>query len=318
MSRTGLVLDDRFKLHDTGPGHPERPQRLDAIYRALERSFLFERCRRIEPVEITRDRLESNHAAGYIDRVEAHCRAGKRHIDCVDSAIGPASYKSALLAAGAAVAAADAVARGELKNAFCTVRPPGHHAERDVSMGFCLFNNVALAARQLIDVHGAQRVLILDWDVHHGNGTQHAFEEDPRVFFCSFHGHPATLYPGTGYAEELGRGAGEGFTLNIPMMPGSGDAEYRRAYDEQFIPAARAFAPQFILISCGFDAHRADPLAHIMLETSSFEWLTRDTLELADECCQGRVISVLEGGYDLDVLGECAVVHVEELLRAAG
>ena len=187
-----------------------------------------------------------------------------------------------------------------------------------MSMGFCMFNNIALAARRLLDDHGIERVLILDWDVHHGNGTQHTFEDDPRVFYCSFHGHPATLYPGTGYAEERGIGAGEGATLNIPMMPHSGDREYRLAFEKQFLPAARRFQPEFLLICAGFDAHRNDPLALIDLETESFEWLTREPLALADELCGGRVVSVLEGGYNLEALGDSVTVHVQELLSAAG
>ncbi len=314
MPRTGLVLDDCFKRHLTGPGHPERAERLDAVRRDLTEAGLVERCRLIEPSAIAMDRLLANHAESYIQRLKQHCAAGEQHIDCVDSVICPETYDIALLAAGAVVAAADAVATGELKNAFCAVRPPGHHAERDMSMGFCMFNNVALAARQLLDAHGVERVLILDWDVHHGNGTQHTFEDDPRVFFCSFHGHPSAVYPGTGYAEERGRGAGEGTTLNIPMMPQCGDGEYRSAYEEQFLPAARAFAPEFVLISAGFDAHRDDPLAPINLETQSYAWLTRRTLALAEEFCDGRLVSVLEGGYDLKALGESVAAHLQELL----
>ena len=181
-------------------------------------------------------------------------------------------------------------------------------------MGFCLFNNIAIAARHLLKSHGLERVLILDWDVHHGNGTQHSFDDDPRVFFCSLHGHPDSLYPGTGYAHERGSGAGEGTTLNLPMQPGAGDAEYRAAFCEHVLPAARAYRPEFILISAGFDAHRADPLAPIELETSSFEWMTEEVRALADECCGGRLVSMLEGGYNLDALGESAAVHLRCLM----
>ncbi|RJP34316.1 MAG: histone deacetylase [Phycisphaerales bacterium] len=318
MSGTGLILDPVFKTHDTGPHHPERPARIDAIIEALTTAGLVDRCVRLAAAAADPEELLANHDRAYLERLHRYCVAGESHIDCADSAICPRSYDIALLAAGGVLDATERVASGELTNAFCAVRPPGHHAERHVSMGFCLFNNVAVAARRLLDRHGVERVLIFDFDVHHGNGTQHSFEEDPRVFFCSVHGHPATLYPGTGYAEERGRGAGEGTTLNLPMMPGSGDAEYRAAYEEQFAPAAKAFQPQFILISAGFDAHRRDPLGNVRLESSSFEWLTRRTLELADDLCGGRVVSVLEGGYDLSALGECTCAHVGELPAAAG
>lgn len=183
-------------------------------------------------------------------------------------------------------------------------------------MGFCLYNNVAVAARHLLDRHGLDRVLILDFDVHHGNGTQHSFEDDPRVFYCSLHQHPATLYPGTGYADERGVGAGVGTTLNLPFLPGAGDREYREAFEGAFLPQAHAFAPQFMLVSAGFDAHRDDPLAGINLETLSFEWLSREVTRFAGEVCGGRLVSVLEGGYDLDALGDCAALHVRALLEA--
>jgi acetoin utilization deacetylase AcuC-like enzyme len=310
---TGLVLDNCFLEHDTGPGHPERPARLESIIDALERSDLPQRCTPLPVQTATTAQLTANHDSAYVERVRQTCDAGRTHIDCVDSAICRASYNIACSAAGAVTHAALAVLDGAVNNAFCAVRPPGHHAEREVSMGFCLFNNVAVAARALLNA-GLQRVLILDWDVHHGNGTQHVFEEDAQVFFCSIHGHPDVVYPGTGYAHERGRGPGAGTTLNIPLMPGADDDDYRKVFEEQFIPAAREFAPEFILVSAGFDAHRADPLAPLALETSSFEWLTRDTRRLADELCGGRMLSVLEGGYDLTALGESTVTHLQALL----
>ncbi len=256
----------------------------------------------------------ANHSQGYIDRLREYCASGKSHIDCADSAICPESFEIARLACGSVIRAVDAVAAGEIDNAFCVIRPPGHHAERDFSMGFCLFNNIAVAARHLLKSHGIERVLIIDWDVHHGNGTQHSFDDDPRVFFCSLHGHPDTLYPGTGYAHERGSGPGEGTTLNLPMQPGAGDDEYRTAFAEHVLPAARAYKPEFILISAGFDAHRADPMAQIELETPSFEWMTQEVRALADECCGGRLVSMLEGGYNLDALGESAAVHLRCLM----
>ncbi len=314
MGSTGLVLNDCFTRHETGPGHVERPERIGAIREALATSQLLERCTVIEPAKVELSLVLANHSQAYIDRLEEQCRTGKSHIDSADSAICPESFEIARLACGSIIKAVDALVTGELKNAFCAVRPPGHHAERDYSMGFCLFNNIAIAARHLMQTHGVERVLILDWDVHHGNGTQHSFEDDPRVFFCSLHGHPATLYPGTGFARERGIGPGEGTTLNLPMQPGAGDAEYRAAFLEGFIPAARSYKPEFILVSAGFDGHRADPLAAVELETSSFEWMTKEVLALADGFCGGRLVSVLEGGYDLEALAESVAVHLQCLM----
>ncbi len=315
MPGTGLVLDDCFLRHETGQGHPERPDRLRAIRSALQQAGLLEACARVEPEAVDPNAILANHTAAYVERLAEHCRTGSAYIDCLDSRICPASDEVARLACGAVLRVVDQVATGRLRNGFCALRPPGHHAEADRSMGFCLYNNIAIAAHHLIDQHDVQRVLILDWDVHHGNGTQHSFDSDPRVFCCSFHGHPATLYPGTGYESEVGSGAGRGTTLNITMMPGDGDAAYRKAFFGRFLTAARRFKPEFILVAAGFDAHRADPLALIELETSSFAWLTTETVALADELCGGRLVSMLEGGYDLQALGQCAVTHVEGLLH---
>ncbi len=316
-SKTGLILDECFTRHLTGPGHAERPERIPAVQRALASARLIEQCALIEPVPVDMSLVLANHSESYIDRLSEHCAEGENQIDCADSAICPESFEIAQLACGSVIRAVDAVAAGEIGNAFCVIRPPGHHAERDFSMGFCLFNNIAIAARHLLKSHSLERVLILDWDVHHGNGTQHSFEDDPLVFFCSLHGHPDLLYPGTGYAHERGIGAGEGTTLNLPMQPGAGDAEYRAAFVEHVLPAARAYGPEFILISAGFDAHRADPLAPIELETSSFEWMTEEVRALADECCGGRLVSMLEGGYNLDALGESVAVHLRCLMSGA-
>lgn len=313
MSRTGVVLDDVFKRHDTGPGHPERPGRIDAIRVALERRGLADRLERIEVKRADMERVVRVHSAQYVMRLEAACRQGASFMDCGDSAICPESYEIALLAAGAVTEAARRIGRGELTRAFCAVRPPGHHCEYDESMGFCLLNNVAIAARTLQDEFGVERVAILDWDVHHGNGTQHLFESDANVLFISLHGHPKHLYPGTGYESEIGHGPGRGYTLNIPLMPGAGDGEYRAAFDEKVLPRLASFSPEVLIISAGFDAHEEDPLAEMLVTDGGFQRMTREAIAIANERCEGRILSVLEGGYHLDALGRCVADHVEAL-----
>lgn len=316
MSTTGLVLDSRFEDHDTGPGHPERPARLQAIREALTRTGLVSRCLSVPISPADEADILRVHSRTYYQRIELACAQGRPFIDVPDSAICPASLDIARQAAGAAIHAVDGVIEGRFTNAFCAVRPPGHHAEYDRSMGFCLLNNVAIAAARLINKHGLSRVVILDWDVHHGNGTQHLFESDPRVLFISLHGHPGVTYPGTGYEREIGIGAGEGFTLNIPMLPHSGDSDYRRAFDEKVIPSMEKFRPEFILISAGFDAHARDPLGNQSLETASFQWMTDVVTSLAGTYCSSRVVSLLEGGYDLTALGDSVAVHVSALCGA--
>jgi len=316
MNRTGLAQDICFQRHRTAPGHPERPARLDAIRDSLAERKLDSSCVPIAPKPVDLNNVELVHRRDYIDRVERTCRVGAPYIDVPDSSICPESFEIARLATGTVLEAVDAVMRGDLDNAFCAVRPPGHHAEHDQSMGFCLFNNIAIAALHLIEHHGLSRVLIVDFDVHHGNGTQHTFEEDPRVLFISLHGHPRIVYPGTGYAHERGRGAGEGYTINIPMLPPSSDTEWKRAFEETVLPAADKYDPEFVLISAGFDAHKRDPLAPLELETPVYGWMTDRLSELARSHCGGRLVSTLEGGYDLTALGECIALHVQRLLEA--
>jgi len=313
MVEVGLVFDERYKRHVPGAGHPERPARLDAIAAGLEWSGLFSRCLRIEPPRASEEQICRVHDPRYVARLKAACEAGQHFIDCTDSGICPDTYEIALLSAGGVIEAAERIGAGKLRRAFCAVRPPGHHAERDRSMGFCFFANVVLAARVLLDKYGLRRVLILDWDVHHGNGTQHLLEADPSVLFISLHGHPDYLYPGTGYAHERGIGPGEGFTLNIPFLPGSGDADYREAFTSQVIPAVERFEPQAIILSAGFDAHADDPLAFIELTDDAFVWMMRQVLELSRRYAEGRILSVLEGGYNLDVLRRCVAEHVQLL-----
>lgn len=313
MTRFGLLLDPRYQLHDAGFGHPERPARLDAIRAGLEWSGELATAARIEPRPIALDVLARVHAPHYIERVAKTCAAGRPFIDTPDSGICPHSYEIALLAAGGVAEAARQIGDGRLQRAFCAVRPPGHHAEYDFSMGFCLFANVVVAAHVLRHECGLQRVAIVDWDVHHGNGTQHLLESDPTVLFISLHGHPDHLYPGTGYEHEVGKGPGEGFTINLPMMPGATDDDYYAAFTRRVIPAIDRFQPEAILISAGFDAHAADPLANIDLTDDAFVWMLRRLLELADRHCEGRVLSALEGGYNLEVLRRCVSEHVHLL-----
>ncbi len=315
VSPTGLLLDSCFEKHDTGKVHPERPARLEAIRSGLEAAGLIDRCAPLPIRDATDEEILAVHDASYVERLREACATGAKFIDEPDSAICPESYEVARLAVGSILGAVDAVMAGELRNAFCAIRPPGHHCERGWSRGFCLLGNAAIAAQYLLDRHKLSRVAIVDWDVHHGDGTQHLFEETTAVFFASLHGHPAYLYPGTGFEEERGKGAGEGATLNIPLYPGAGDNEYHAAFDEKLLPALEDFRPQFVLISCGFDAHRRDPLAPLNLESASYDWMTDAVLAVARRSAGGRVVSILEGGYDLKALAESAAMHVAALMR---
>ena len=316
MATTGLAIDERFQQHVPGADHPERPQRLAAITQALDQKEFIHTCRSIEVSLVDMSLVTNIHEKRYLDRLEQACKNGLPYIDVPDSGICPESFHVAQLAAGTLINAVDDVMAGRVENAFCAVRPPGHHAEQHRSMGFCLFNNVAIAARYLLDQYNLSRVLILDWDVHHGNGTQHIFESYPHVFFVSLHGHPGIVYPGTGYEYEIGRGEGEGFTMNVPMLPPSSDIEWQRAFDEKILPAVEKYDPQFVLISAGFDAHKLDPLAPLELSTEVFGWMTDRLVQVARQHCDSRLISTLEGGYHLQALAETVTLHVERLLEA--
>ncbi len=314
MARTGLVSSPLFRRHLTGPGHPERPARLEAIDRRLQESGLDTRLTPVEARAAEPRLIETIHSASYIRRVEAACARGASILDSPDTGIAPASFETALLAAGAALALVDAVVEGRVDNGFAAIRPPGHHAERDRAMGFCLFNNVAVAARHAQQRHGLGRILVIDWDVHHGNGTQHAFEEDPSVFYASLHQYPH--YPGTGAAEEHGRGRGLGFTLNLPLPARSGDGEWLAAFDRHLAPAAAGFRPDLVLVSAGFDAHRLDPLSGTLVSEEGFSALTERVLDIAHTHCGGRLVCLLEGGYHLEALARSVQAHLESLLGA--
>ena len=314
MLRTAYIYDPLFLNHDTGSRHPERSERLVSAHGHLSQQEWFNDLYQLKPAPADLQWVRTVHDPGYVERIERECLAGERHIDTPDVTVCTSSYEVALTATGSLLEITDQVMSGNVDNGFAMVRPPGHHAETSEAMGFCLFNSVAVAARYLQQKHELEKILILDWDVHHGNGTQHTFEHDPTVFYISLHQFPH--YPGTGRASETGIGAGEGATLNCPMSPGAGDDQYREAFEQIILPRARAFNPDAILLSAGFDAHHADPLGQVNLVNDSYVWMTRQMMELADACCQGRLISVLEGGYDLDALAESVAAHVRVLSQS--
>lgn len=295
--------------HDTGPGHPESPERLDVVWQTLDRDA-FRHLERRDAPEATVDQLARVHARDYVEAVlEAMPDTGYVRLDS-DTLLSPGSRGAILRAAGSVCAAVDAVQAGEALRAFCAVRPCGHHAEPARAMGFCVFNNVAVGAAHARAAHGLTRVAVVDYDVHHGNGTQAMFEADPGLFFAST--HQAPLYPGTGYAHERGVA---GNIVNAPLPPFSGSAEFRRAMEVDVLPAVDAFAPELLFISAGFDAHARDPLAQLQFTNADFEWATRQLVTLADKHCGGKVISVLEGGYDPVGLAEGCAAHLQALMR---
>ena len=311
---TGFLYDHRFLDHDAGHGHPERRERLTSTMSHLESCDWFGGLVRVDAVAADPAWIETVHDADYIARAQEACRAGAPFLDVADVGISRQSSDVARLAAGGALALADHIAAGDIENGFALCRPPGHHAEQAMAMGFCLFNNVAIAARYLQRAHGVDKVLILDFDVHHGNGTQHAFEEDPSVMYASTHQYP--YYPGTGAASEIGTGRGAGATVNCPMPAGAGDEEYQRAFTDRLLPAADAFAPEFVIVSAGFDAHADDPLAQTRVSTECFGWMSERIVEIAAKHADGRVLSMLEGGYNVDVLPRCVETHLLTLIRA--
>jgi acetoin utilization deacetylase AcuC-like enzyme len=291
--------------HDTGPTHAERPERLSTVTDALHAAF--PQLDWHEAPRASRGQLLRAHAPTLIEQV-LETRPSERMLLDPDTVLSPASAEAGLRAAGAVVAAVDAVLSGKAKRAFCAVRPPGHHATTNVAMGFCLFNNIAVGALHALAAHGLERVAIVDFDVHHGNGTQAIFEHDRRVLFAGSHQSP--LYPGTGSPEETG----EGNIVNATLPPGAGSAQFRAAWSQRLLPAVDAFKPQLLMISAGFDAHRLDPLAQLQLDAADFAWITAELVALAQRHCGGRVVSTLEGGYDLTALAESSMAHVEALL----
>jgi acetoin utilization deacetylase AcuC-like enzyme len=311
MSAIGFVYDDEYLKHDTGPEHPERPERLRAIVRHLNQNGMLKNLRQLHPVSASLDWIQKAHAPSYIQMIERRCLAGETVLDSGDTHVCRESYGIALLAAGGVLRAVDEVIEGDAKRVFCAVRPPGHHAETHSVMGFCLFNNVAIGVRYAQQKYGIGRIAILDWDVHHGNGTQEIFWSDPSVLYISTHQYP--LWPGTGASNEVGEGAGEGYTLNCPMRPGSGEHEFLEAFHDRIMPALHKFRPELLMISAGFDAHRDDPLANIDLTEQSFAAMTQFSAEIASKYCDGKIVSVLEGGYNLNALARSVEAHLKVL-----
>ena len=316
MRKTGFLYDERFLLHQTGPEHPESPERLLAIYRELEDADagLLSRLIRIKARRAEQRWIEIVHSIKLIFRFEEACSWGMKELDHPDNKICRESFETAMLAVGGILDTVDLMMKGEIDNAFCAVRPPGHHAEVNRVMGFCYFNNVAIAARYLRDKWKVQRIGIVDFDVHHGNGTQNIFEDDPSVFYYSIHEHPSFAYPGTGREFEKGLGEGYGFTLNSPVLPGQGDTEYKGLLQRDLFAAFGWFKPEVILVSAGFDAHIDDDMSDIKLSTECFSWIMENIVGMADEYSSGRVISILEGGYAVDRLAELVRNHIEILL----
>ncbi len=310
---TAYVYDPIYLEHNL-PGHPESKERLVRVVGLLEKQGMLERLVAVEATPVSLQRLTRSHSQRYVDTVRQMAQRGGGHLD-LDTYMGPRSYEAALMAAGGLVNAVEAVLEGEVDNAFALVRPPGHHALTARGMGFCLFNNVAVAARYALEEKGLERVLIVDSDVHHGNGTQDAFYEESSILYFSTHQYPH--YPGTGNWREIGRGEGEGYTANVPLPGGVGDEGFERIFDEFLYPLAERYRPQLILVSAGYDAHWADPLAGMLLSITGYTRLARTLKAMAGDLCQGRLVFTLEGGYQLEVLAY-AVLNTFHVLLGDG
>lgn len=316
--KLGWIYDQRFLQHVATDWHIECPERLEVILESLQAAGLFAHLQTLPFRAATAEQLALVHEPAYVTLVRLACEEGFTFIGSRDTYLCPRSYDIAALAAGGVLAACDAVMSGQVTRAFCAVRPPGHHAEVDQALGFCLFNNVALGAEHLIRHHGLSRVAIVDFDVHHGNGTQHLFESRADVLYISIHERPGSLpFPGTGEAEEIGLGPGAGYTLNVPLNRFSTEPDYRIALEDQVVPALDRYRPQFVLLSAGFDALMWDDVSHVSLEPQSYRWLTELLVRAAERHASGRVVSVLEGGYDRLNLGQAVVEHVRALLSVA-
>jgi len=310
MNKTGIVRDESYLEHKPGAFHPESHKRLETIYEMLEDPDMKENYREVPVREATEEELLFIHSKDYIDMVAATAGKPYGYLDA-DTQTSAGSYLAALRAAGGLCKAIEMVHNGEIDNAFALVRPPGHHAERNRGMGFCLFNNVAIGARYAQRKSGLKRILIADWDLHHGNSTQHSFEDDPSILYFSTHQYP--YYPGSGSFQEVGTGKGEGYTVNVPLSTGYGDAEYVAIYDQILKPIARQFNPHFVLCSVGFDIYIHDPLGGMSVSPDGFAGLTQVLMDIARESCDGKLVLTFEGGYNLDGLRDSAKAVLKEL-----
>jgi acetoin utilization deacetylase AcuC-like enzyme len=309
MLRTGIVVDARYQEHDTGRNHPERPDRIATLVDTLaqyQRSGLT----RFDPRLATPTEIALVHDTSHVDRVAASAQRNRFAFDA-DTPVSAQSYRTALLATGGLLTLLEAIMTQDIDNGFALVRPPGHHAERNRAMGFCLFNSAAIGAQYLRERFGLTRILVMDWDVHHGNGTQHSFYDDPGVLYVSTHQYP--YYPGTGALSEVGKGPGEGYTINLPLSPGCGDAEYQELFTDVIAPICRQFNPEFVLISAGFDAHSRDPLGGMEVTEAGFGAMARVLLQVAQDHAHGRCAAILEGGYDLEGLQKSVRCVLDEM-----
>ena len=313
MAKTAYLFDTIYLEHDTGPFHPECPERLSAINAKLKKTDFYNELIRVSAASPDMKYIEMAHTRDYISSTRRDIERGVESLDGGDTIVCTRSYKVALMAVGGCLKTGDVIMKGDAQRAFCAVRPPGHHAERNYAGGFCIFNNIAITAKYLQARHGLERIAIIDWDVHHGNGTQHIFESDESVLYISLHQYP--FYPGSGSEYEKGKDLGQGFTMNFPMRSGSTDRDYLSIFQKSISPALDKFRPDIILVSAGFDAHQADQLSSVRLTSGVYREFTRILAEAADRNCEGRVMAVLEGGYNLDALSNSAAGVIETFVR---
>jgi len=308
---TVIIYDDIYLKHDTGPDHPENSARIINTIEHLRSANCWQKLDIKKPRAATEAEVSAIHSTSQIEQIAEIARSGGGYLD-PDTYVSSDSYEAALNAAGAPLTAIDLIMDKKVDNAFCLVRPPGHHATPEKGMGFCLFNNVAIAAKYIQSRYSLDRIVIIDWDVHHGNGTQDAFYDDPSVMYFSMHRYP--FYPGTGAEEETGKDSGSGFTINIPLSYNTEPQEYLKFFEDILEKRIKPFNPQFILISSGFDAYRLDPISGLSLEASDYNKLTKLTQNIAKDCCNGRIVSCLEGGYHLLDLPKCIEEHLNGLM----
>ncbi len=315
MEEMAIVFSPKYYEHNTGRDHPESSRRLKTVMRELKRLNLFSAtsgCQLVEPELASIENLELVHDPEYVGLVKRICELGGGLLDLGDTVVSPKSFEVARYAVGGARTAVDSVLDGNYQKAFALVRPPGHHAGPYYGAGFCVFNNVAVAAAYLIEQHSFERVLILDVDAHHGNGTQEIFYDSEKALYMSLHEDPRE-FPGTGFVDEVGEGAGLGYNVNVPLPFGTGDEEYMKAFDEVVVPVARQYEPQFVLVSVGYDSHYGDPVGKLQLSAAAYESIFKKTLDLASTVCQGRLVAVLEGGYNLGQLGKLAALTISRM-----